>query len=1041
MIAALVDWAVRRRTLVFGLTLAFLAVAAWGTSYLKLDALPDITTNQVLVLTRAPGLTPEEVERRVTRPIEAALGGMPGLSTHRSLSRYGISAITAIFADDVDPYRARQVVQERINLVLGALPAGVEAPELGPLSGGLGEIFHFTVSSASRTPAELFEIATYKISPVLRSAPGVTEVNTWGGQRRTLVVRADPIKLAQRGITLEMLKEALQRATGSVPGAAVPAGGGTQVLLRGVALPSGASDLGQAMVVRGRDDSDPPVRVADIADIEEGSVPRIGAATAHGRGETVYVMAQMLRGENALRVIDGLHARMKELRQMLPADVQLDIVYDRSVFVGRTLRTVGLNLLEAGALVVTILFLMLGSFRAGVIVASAIPLSLLGATVGMVLIDLPGNMISLGSVDFGLVVDGAVVIVEQVFHTLRPGSDERPPPGTLAEQDERSRFRAQLSSVVRVVARPMFYAVLIILLVYLPVLALEGPEGKTFRPRAITVILALATSLLLALTFVPAAVALFVRPRDIPAKDPWLVRLSQRIYFPTLDRVRRHPALVTIVSVVLMIVGILVYIRSGSEFVPQSDEGDLVIQTMRAADISLDEAVQRATAMEKAVLSAGPEVEQVVSRVGSPAIATDVMGLEQADVFVRLKPIEKWRPGVSREQLIGAIQDLIEQRDPGNEPAFTQPIQMRFNELLAGAVTDVSIQIYGDDLTTLRRLGNAVASLVKQQPGAADVRILAPPDVSVLEVRPRHLEATQLGFEVSEILDAVQAVRTGVDVGVTYDGPVRIPIRLTLGGPTATAFNLAETALPSAAGGLVPLARVADVSLVKAPILVNHHQGERRLMIGFNVRGADLGPVVAGARQRIEKHVQLPEGYRLRWGGQYEQMQAAAARLRLVVPVVIVLIIGVLLAAFRRVLPALIVFTNVPFACVGGIIALALRDMPVSISAAVGFIALAGVAVLNGVVLVSRVIADEEEGCSPADAAVRAAHARARPVLMTALVALLGFIPMMVATGVGAEIQRPLATVMVGGLITSTLLTLLIVPTLYPWVVRRRSAP
>lgn len=1040
MIAAIVDWSVRRRTLVFGLTMAFLVVAAWGTSRLKLDALPDITTNQVMVLTRAPGLTPEEIERRVTRPIEAALGGMAGLQMHRSLSRYGISAITAVFDDDVDPYRARQVVQERINSVSGLLPAGVEAPELGPLSGGLGEIFHFTISSASRTPAELFEIANYRVSPLLRGAPGVTEVNTWGGQRRTLDVRADPIKLAQRGITLEMLKQALERATGSAPGAVVPAAGGAQALLRAVALPGGASELGQAMVVRGDGDTAPPVRVADIAEVEEGSVTRIGAATAHGRGETVYVMAQMLRGENALRVIDGIHARVDSLRMLLPSDVRLDIVYDRSMFVGRTLRTVGRNLLEAGGLVVAVLFLMLGSFRAGAIVASAIPLSLLGATLGMVIVGLPGNMISLGSVDFGLVVDGAVVIVEQVFHTLKPGTDERPPPGGARDRDQSARFRSQLSTVVRAVARPMFYAVLIILLVYVPVLALEGPEGKTFRPRALTVIFALATSLVLALTFVPAAVALFVRPRHIPAREPWLVRLAHWMYVPVLERVRRHPAVVTVLSVALMAAGVVVYLRTGSEFVPQSDEGDLVIQTMRAPDISLDEAVRRATAMESAVLSVGPEIEQVVSRIGSPAIATDVMGIEQADVFVRLRPAEAWRAGVSRDGLIAAIGELIANQDPGNEPAFTQPIQMRFNELLAGAVTDVSIELYGDDLATLRRLGNAIASAVRQQPGAADVRLLAPPDVLVLEVRPRHIEATQLGFEVSELLDAVQALRTGIEVGVTYDGPVRIPIRLKLGGPSPTAFNLGDTPLPSAAGGLVPLQRVAEVSMVKAPVLINHYQGERRLMIGFNVRGADLGPVVDGARRRVERAVVLPEGYRLAWGGQYEQMQNAARRLALVVPVVLVLIIGVLLAAFRSLRLALVVFANVPFACVGGVIALALRGMPVSISAAVGFIALAGVAVLNGVVLVSRVIADEGEGHAPAEAALRGAKARLRPVLMTALVAMLGFLPMMMATGVGAEVQRPLATVMVGGLVTSTVLTLLIVPTLYPWVVRRQNA-
>ena len=1025
MISALVAWSVRHRVFVLVATGVFTLAAAIVSSQLKLDALPDITTNQVLVLTRAPGLTPEEVERRVTRPVETALGGMPGLIDQRSISRYGISSVTAVFDDDVDPYRARQVVQERLNTLAAELPNGVERPELGPLSGGLGEIFQVTLSSPQRTPAELFELAQYRLAPILRSVSGVVEVNTWGGQRRSLEVEADAVRLAQRGLTLDDLRRALERSIGSVPGASVPAPGGRQALLRAVALPRDARDLGEAMVRVGEDGR--PVRVADVAVVREGALPRIGAATANGRGETVYVMAQMLRGDNALDVTDAIHARMADMRAALPEDVRIDLVYDRSILVKSTLRTVSHNLIEGGLLVIAVLFAMLGSLRAGLLVAAAIPLSMVGATLGMVTFGIAGNLMSLGAIDFGLVVDGAVVVVEQVFHAGKGATDDR------------DAFRERVRAAAESVAQPMFFSVLIILLVYVPVLALSGVDGKMFRPMALTVVFALATSLILALTFIPAAASLVLRPRDIPARDPLLVRLIERGYAPLLRMARQRPRTVAIAALLLLAVGGLLFVRSGSEFAPQLDEGDLVVQTTRPSDISLEMSARKAGDTE-AVLLGFPEVSQVVSRIGNPAVATDIMGIEMADVFVRMKPSSQWRPGIERDALIAQMGQAIETNVPESEPSFTQPIQMRFNELLGGAVTDVTLAIFGDDLDQLRKLALAAADAMRGQPGAVDVRVLAPPDVSLIEVRPRPLEAAQLGFSVGEVLDAAQAVRTGLDVGATYDGPVRVPVQLRLGADATTA-SIADLPLPSAAGGLVPLSRVADVRTVSAPSLVNHDKAERRLLVGFNVRGADLGQVVERAQERVQRAVQLPHGYGMSWGGQYETLQAASRRLMVVVPAVGVLILAVLLAAFRRLRPALVIFTNVPFACVGGMMALSLRGMPVSISAAIGFIALSGIAVLNGVVLMSRVLAEEERGAAPADAAERAAHARARPVLMTALVAALGFIPMMLARGVGSEVQRPLATVVVGGLVTSTLLTLVILPSVYPWFAGRRRGP
>ena len=1026
MIQGLVQWSVRHRVLVVVATLALMVVGAIVGSFLKFDALPDTTNNQVLVLTRAPGLTPEEVERLVTRPVEVALGGLPGLVEQRSLSRYGISSVTAVFEDGVEVYRARQMVQERLNGL--TFPPGVEAPELGPITGGLGEIFHFTLDSPLRSPAELLEIAQFKVAPMLRGVPGVVEVNTWGGEQRVLEVKLDPMRLAARGLTIEDVRAALEQATGTAPGAAVPAGSG-QTLLRAVALPRSLRDLGYALVYKRGSDAN-PVRLAEVAEVNLGASTRIGAATENGKGETVYVMAQMLRGENALDVMGRLKKKMVEVRKAVPEDVFVDVVYDRSALVQGTLRTVFKNLLEGGLLVVAVLFLMLGSWRAGLLVASAIPLSMLGAATAMVAFDVPGNLMSLGALDFGLIVDGAVVMVEAVFHGVHRSQ-------WPLEDKRRSKvlWVRHVEEVAGSVAQPVFFSVLIILLVYVPVLSLTGVDGKMFRPMALTVVFALAASLVLSLTFIPAATALFLRPRDVPEKEPFLVRWITKAYRPFLSGSAARPWAVAGGSVVLLVLGGVLFAHAGSEFVPQLDEGDLVVQTTRAADVSLDTAVSEAGKLEAAMMEKVPEVKEVVSRIGSPAVATDIMGLEQADVFVLLKPKDKWRPGVDKARVIADIDKAAKAVNATAEVSFTQPIQMRFNELLGGSVADVTISVYGDDLAELDRLAARTAAVVGKVPGAEDTRVIAPPAVSLLEVRPRPLDASRAGFTVKGILEAVQSIRNGVEVGATYDGALRVPILLRLGGG-ANAFTLSDLSIPAPSGGLIPLSRVADVEMTNSPSLVSRQGGERRIVVGFNVRNADLGSVVQRAEKAVGAEVKLPRGYRFEWGGQYETLEAAKRRLAVVIPAVMALIVAVLLLAFRKLRPALLIFLNVPFASVGGMIALALRGMPVSISAAVGFIALSGIAVLNGVVLMNRLLNLEEEGKPPAEAAVLAAQERARPVLMTALVAALGFVPMMLAQGVGAEVQRPLATVVVGGLVTSTVLTLLVLPSLYPWLAR-----
>ncbi len=1018
MIERLARASVEHRVAVLVTTLVLAVAAAIVGRSLRFDALPDVTGAQVVVLTRAPGLTPEEVEQRVTRPVEVGLGGLPGATSQRSLSRYGISAVTVVFERDTDLVRARQLVGERLATVGEQLPPGVDAPELGPMSGGLGEIFQFVVASPTRPPTELLELVEQRLAPRLRAVGGVVEVNPWGGARRTLDVVGDPHAMARRGVTLAALAEATERAVGTAPGASLPAGP-SHVLLRGRAQPVRPAELGAALV-RGREGA--WLRLSEVARVEEGALPRIGAGTSNARGEVVYVMCQMLTGANALEVMEGIHAALPAVRRLLPADVTLDVTYDRSELVHATLRTVGVSLLEGGVLVALVLFVMLGSVRAGSLVASVIPLSMLGAVVWMVALDVPGNLMSLGALDFGLLVDGAVVVVETTFHALahRRAHGERPGPADV--RDILARTTAQ-------VARPVFYAVAIIGLVYVPVVTLGGVEGVMFRPMALTVLFALSTALLLSLTFVPAALAVFVRFEDVPERDPLPVRLSDALYRRVLPRTQRHPWVLLGFVLAGLAGGALLYVRAGNEFIPTLDEGDLVVQTTSHADVSLDAQIARAAGIERALLRV-PEVVRVSHRIGSPSVATDIMGIEQSDLFLTMRPRDAWRPGLTRDALIEELDAAIAGVDPTLEKSFTHPIQMRFNELLGGTTSDVSLAIEGPDLETLQRLGESAAAVLQRVAGAVDVRVTSPPAVPVLDVVPRAFDAAQLGLDDRDVLDVVAAQRVGLTVGTTNDGPVRIPVRVRLSG-TTTAFDLARAPIATESGDVVPLSRVADVNTVQTPAMVDHAQGERRIVIAFNVRGRDLGSVVAESQRRFEREVRLPPGYLPRWGGQYENLEAARARLLLVVPGVLLAVLFLLYRALGRWRSALLVFANVPFAAVGGLALLTLRGLPISISAAIGFIALSGIAVMNGVVLVSRVHVEEDEGATPAEAAVRAAQSRLRPVLMTALVAGLGFVPMMLARGVGAEVQAPLATVVVGGLVTSTLLTLVVLPAVY----------
>ncbi len=986
---------------------------------LELDALPDVTSNQVQVLTRAPGMTPEEVELRITRPLEGSLGGLAGLESTRSLSRYGLCAITLVFEEDVELMEARQLVAERVGGWSSGDPQ-IEKPELGPITGGLGEVVQFTVSSATRTPSELLELFELRAAPILKATPGVVEVNTWGGARRTFEVRADADRMARRGVSFAELRDAVASSIGNQPGATLDVGD-RHVLLRGRFLPSAVETIAELPVVVGRDRV---VRVRDVATVAEGHEPRLGAATRDGRGETLYVMAQMLMGANALQVTADVRDRMDAVRTVMPPDVRIEVVYDRSELILQTLRTVALSLAEGGALVALVLFLMLGSVRAGLIVALTIPVAMLGATAAMSVGGLSGNLMSLGAVDFGLLVDGAVVLVEHVFARAGARSD-RP-------------WSDRVADACAEVARPSFFAVAVILLVYVPVLAMTGVDGKLFRPMATTVVLALLVTLVFSLTFVPAASAVLLGERAVPKRRPWMVRGVEWLHHRVLDRMLRWPLTVLATALFALAATVVLAAGLGSELTPTLDEGAMVIQTTRDARTSIGGAVRQGLALEKAVLDV-PEVRSIASRIGSPAVATDTMGLEQADIFVELAPRGQWRDGLTREALLDEVAARVDEASPGSDPAFTQPIQMRFNELLGGAPFDVVLSILSQDRIAASQMASSVLEVVSDIEGVVEPRVLAEDTVPMLEIEPEPLGAGLRGLSVGDVLDAAGALRLGLRVGQTYDGAVEVPVRLRLGERAPHPTLIGSQRIPGPEGTLVLLEDVARVKRRDAEIALHRADGEPRVLLGFNVRGRELGAVVADAQTAVQQEVPQTPGVRLVWGGQYETLISARNRLMWVVPVVLLLIATVLFINFRRMGPVSWVLAHIPFAAIGGVVALWSRGMSLSISAAIGFIALWGIAVMNGTVLYAEVVRREDEGQAPDEATLSGTRARVRAVTMTALTDMLGFLPMALATGVGAEVQRPLATVVVGGLITSTALTLVVLPTLRVAAIRFRS--
>lgn len=993
-----------------------IATGLWSFAHLTIDAVPDLTPVQVQILTRAPALGPVEVEQFVTFPIEASLNGLPALRELRSVSRYGLSAVTAIFEDRTDVYRARQLVAERLARAVERIPTEYGRPVMGPLTTGLGEVYQFTVKGSGYSPMALRTLLEWDIGMKLRTVPGVVEVNIWGGQPQQFQVIVDPTKLLSLKLSLKQIFEALERNNAL-------AGGGyiehqrEQLLIRGEALATQVTDLARIVVAHGSGGI--PIYISDVAEVKEASALRIGAATAMGDGETVIGMVQMLAGENAQRVVTQVKARVQEIQATLPSGVVIEPYYDRTLFVSKVIGTVRNNLLEGGLLVIAVLFLFLGDLRAGLIVASAIPLSMLIAFTGMMQAGLSGNLMSLGAIDFGLLVDGSVVMVDNILRRLAKAKSRH--------QEDRL---AEVVAAGREVLRPMTFAVSIIILVYVPILTLIGIEGKMFRPMASTVIMALAGSLLLAVTVTPLLSFWFARART-GQEETRLIRIMRDVYAPCLRWALARPVWPVTLAIGLFLFSLGLATRLGIEFVPRLDEGDLAVQVWRLPSVSLSESVSSALEIER-VLRRFPEVTQVVTRTGSPEVATDVMGVEMSDVFVILKPRYEWVTARNREELIATLKDAITNAVPGVGLSFTQPIEMRFNELIAGVRSDLAVKIFGPDLDVLKQHADAVARTLEQVHGAADVKVEQVAGLPLLRIIVNREEIARYGLTANEVLALVQTTRVGAVVGSVVQGPRRFDLVVRLADKASRdPGTLGSLLIPTMHGELVPLSRVAKIQVDSGPAQVSHEHVQRRIVVECNIRGRDLGSFVTEAQRAVAQAVSLPAGYELTWGGQFEHLKEASRRLAVVVPITLLLILGILSVIFGAMRPALLIFLNVPLALSGGILALWARGLPLSISAIIGFIALFGIAVLNGVVLVSHIRQLEAEGRSTDQAVIEGAMDRLRPVLMTALVASLGFVPMALATSMGAEVQRPLATVVIGGLLTSTALTLLVIPALY----------
>jgi len=1021
MLNWIIDFSLKNRLLVCIFAVVLFIIGGRALLRLPIDAFPDTTPVQVQINTAVPSLSPEEAEQQVTIPVELAVSGLPGLQNVRSISKFGLSQVVATFEDDVSIYLARQLIMERLQEV--ELPEGLERPTLGPISTGLGEVFHYVVRSSDpkRTLTELRELHDWVVKPQLRQVRGVAEVNSWGGFEKQYHVVADPERLIKHGVTLAELVEALQANNQNVGGGQIVRGG-ESLLVQGLGLATDTTQIGN-IVITAHDGA--PIHVRDVATVKIDHEIRRGAVTAEGKGEAVLGLGFMLMGENSAVVTHGLKAKLADVQKSLPADVIVETLYDRTELVEKVIRTVQHNLLAGALLVIALLFAFLGNLRAGLIVAAAIPLSMVCAGSFMLQAGIAASLLSLGAIDFGLIVDSSVIMIENCVRHVAQRKDK---PWMETIRDAAIEVR-----------KPTMFGELIIMIVFLPVLTLEGIEGKLFRPMALTMIFALAGSMVLSLTLMPVLASL-VLPKKLSEREPWLVRLALRLYAPTLDWVLRRRALTMLTALGLVIGGGLLMMRMGGEFLPKLGEQALAVSTVRLAGVSVDEAVALNDRIEKEMLAEFPdEIEHIWTRLGTAEVATDPMGIELSDYFIALKPRDQWKKARTQPELVAAMRQVFA-KVPGMTAAFSQPIEMRMNEMIAGVRGDVAIKIYGDDLDELRRLSDEVLALLEAIPGTGEVSGEQISGQPVLRVKVDPEAIARFGVSTRDVLSMVEAVGS-IKVGEVREGQRRFALAVRLPDRQRTDPDaLAATLIPTASGQVLPLERMAKISLAEGPSTINREWGRRRTTVQANVRGRDVASYVAEAKAKIAGQVKLPEGYTVEWGGQFENMERANRKLMFVVPMALALIGVLLFFSLKSLRDVLIVATGIPFGAVGGVLALWLRDMPFTVSAGIGFIALSGVAILNGLVLVTFIKQKLEAG-EPLDQAVReGCLVRLRPVLMTALVAAVGFIPMAVNVGVGGEVQRPLATVVIGGIITNTLLTLVVLPVLYTALKRRAKA-
>ena len=1014
MIDRILRFSLEQRLLVVVATLLLVGAGLWAMNRLPVDAFPDVTNVQVQILTQAGGMAPTEVEKQITFPVETTMGGLSRLQEVRSLSKIGLSVITVVFEDGVDIYFARQQVFERLQQARERLPKGIE-PQLGPITTGLGEIYQYLVEGEKYDIRELRALQDWVVRPILRTVPGVTDVNSFGGQVKQYQVLIDPGKLKSLHLTLRDVMEAVERNNAN-RGAGYIEHREEQYIVRGLGLARGLEDL-ERIVVASRNGT--PIHLDDVAQLRIGSEPRQGATTRDGKGEAVAGIVMMLQGASGKEVVAAAKEKVKTIQKLLPVGVRLVPYYDRTELVRKTIRTVRNNLLEGGLLVVAVLFYFLGNVRAALIVALVIPLSMLFSFLGMHWLRLSANLMTLGAIDFGMIVDGSVVMME---NTMRK----------LAERKEGEGFIHTIFESAREVARPIVFGIGIIIIVYIPIVTLRDMEGKMFSPMAYTVGFALLGSLILTVTVVPALCSLLLKGRIVEETDPWLLRALREAYLPTLRKAMAHPGKTLGVTGAALVFALALVPFLGSEFLPTLDEGSITVQSFRLPSVSVTETVKTAAAVEKALLSF-PEVEKVVSRAGRPEIANDPMGIDISDISVNLKPRGEWKTARNKEELVDKMRERLE-NIPGMSFSFTQPIALRVDELVSGVKSQIAVKVFGEDMETLKAKGEEIARVIEKVRGAADVTVEKVSGLGYLQVEIDRAAIARYGINVSDIQDVLEVAVGGKPVSELFEGQRRFSIALRFPEHLSNDVEkIGEILVPAPGGAWVPIKQLGRVYTEEGPAQISRENGSRRIVVECNVSGRDIGSFVADAQEAIEAKVKLSPGYYITWGGQFENQQRALARLSVILPICLALIFILLFSTFNSVRQAFLIILNVPFALIGGIVSLFLRGLPLSVSGAVGFIALFGVAMLNGIVMVSYFNKLREIGVPLDDAILKGAAVRLRPVLMTAMVASLGFIPMALSQGTGAEVQRPLATVVIGGLITSTLLTLVVLPTLYRW--------